>query len=133
MEPSVEIQLQYAIVVEAANCIAAPWDIAVVNIEIDTIEGERVEDCLALIFRAKAAWLPWRRKLARDSFQVSMKCLDHFVELWESSQATKPWKTCTLEFQPSGQYKFSYSYEPPSRLNGDFGSDAMLEGYVPQI
>lgn len=124
MNAQSQIELQNRIVVTTARAISGDWDAAAVNIEIDEIEGEQTENCLALSFaRQQDTW-------KRNSFQLPYECYDLFVKLRDLSDREK-WKTCTLEFDHNGKYKFSFSYDAPRRLNGIHDDEAMLKGYTP--
>src|SRR5260370_11659309 len=35
------------------------------------------------------------------------------------------WATCDLEVDPPGKFRFSFSYDPPKRINGVFDDDSM--------
>jgi hypothetical protein len=118
------IELQNRIIVTTAQAISGDWDAAVVNIEIDEIEGEQTESCLALSFALQQG--TWKR----NSFELPFDCYDLFVTLRDSSDGEK-WKTCTVEFDYNGKYKLSYTYEAPRRLNGIHDDEAMLKGYIP--
>lgn len=116
------IDLQNAIVLSIANAIKVAWVAAVVNIEIDEMDGEQTENCLALAFTEhEGTW-------ERHSFCLPSECYALFVALQEASDQ---WKSCTLEFDSTGKYKFSYSHQPPKRLNGVLDDESMLKGYLP--
>lgn len=118
------IDLQNRIVVTTANAIKGEWDAAVIDIEIDHVDGEQTENCLALSFRLQQG--DWKR----SSFQLPFECYDLFVTLRDASSGQR-WTSCTLEFDSNGKYKFRYSYEPPRRLNGIHDDEAMLKNYLP--
>lgn len=120
------IDLQNRIVVTTARAINGNWDAAVVNIEIDDVDGEPMENCLAISFVRQQS------TLERSSFLIPFECYDLFVTLRDSSEGEK-WKACTVEFDRTGKYKFHYSHEPPRRLNGIHDDEALLKAYIPSI
>lgn len=123
------VDLQNKIVSTFAKAQTQPWDSLVCNIEIDVIDGDRRENCLALQFvRNGEQW-------QRDSIQISDACYDLFVGLQEklTSPVHGEWKSCTLEVNSSGKYQFSFSYERPRRLYRIHDDVVMLKGYVPSL
>lgn len=62
------IDLQNRIVVTTAKGLNGEWDAAVVNIEIDDIDGEQTENCLAISFVRQQG------TLKRSSFQIPFEC-----------------------------------------------------------
>lgn len=123
------ISLQNSIVHCLANAVNKPWDFFVVNFEREEIDGDQTQDTLAIAFQhEKDVW-------QRSSFIAPYDCCRLILRLSElmASDGGDPWGSCTLEVHSSGKFRFSFSYEPPKRLNGDLGEDAMLKGYTPKL
>jgi hypothetical protein len=122
------IDLQNRIVHGMAEAVSEPWDFFVVNYEREEIDGERTQDTLAISFaNEKGTW-------KRSSFEPPYDCcclLSRLSELM-SSKGGETWGSCTLEVDSSGKYRFSYSYEPPKRLNGILDDESLLKGYTPR-
>lgn len=128
MEFNILAELQERIVTTIAVENRGGWDFIVINIEVDTIDGDRTENCLAFSFiRENSHW-------RRAGFELPIACYDLFVELREvmASAGEAAWKTCMLEIDSGGEFRFSYSHDEPKRLNGLHDDGAMLRGYIPQ-
>ncbi len=128
MDSLLSARLQDAIAASITRGVHVEWNRIVVNIEIDTIDGEQTENCLALSFKSSSnTW-------TRTSFRLPFECYDQFVGLRNSMDGTSnsPWKSCTFEVDPGGKYKFAFSYDSPRRLNGLHDDIAMLKNYQPQ-
>lgn len=122
------IDLQNNIVHCLAKAVNQRWDYFVVNFEREEIDGERTQDCLAISFvKEKGGW-------KRSSFIAPYDCCSLLFRLSElmSAAGGETWGSCTLEVDSSGKYRFSYSYEPPKRLTGNFDDGALLKAYTPQ-
>ncbi len=122
MDPKALMDLQSKIVVAVADGIKSEWQFAVVNIEIDLVDGEQTENCLCLsLSKAKDEW-------SRRSFDLPFQCYDMFLMLRDK---TDEWKTCMLEFDLTGKYRFSFSSSSPKRLNGIHNEESLLSNYIP--
>jgi hypothetical protein len=123
------IDLQNNVVLTLANGIEFPWDFIVVNFEIGIVEGDRMENALALAFTRDG------EGLKEESFLIPHQCYVPFVRLHEAMESSekKQWGSCTLEIESSGRYRFLFSYEAPKRLYGIRDAEAMLDGYVPTL
>jgi len=122
------LEMQNTIVILLAKTITESWDLAVINIEIDVVDGQRNEDCLALLYSLHIDG--WKRK----GFDFPYDGYDLFVNLRDlmKKPEAEDWTISTLEISSSGKYRFSFSYAPPPRLNGIFDDNAMLNTFVPQ-
>jgi hypothetical protein len=123
------IELQNQVVLCVANSVSMNWEHLLVDFEREVIGNELVEDCLAVAFtRENNTW-------QRQSFQLGSQCYDLFGPLCEavSKDGNGQWGSCTLEVDSSGRYRFSFSYEPPKRLNGDFSDAALRNDYLPRM
>ena len=128
MDAKREFDLQAKIVTSIAKSLTKDWTTAVVNIEIDVVDGDQTENCLAISFAEdRGGW-------SRNSFSLPFECYDYFVELRDSMHNTNAdlWKVCTLEMNLGGKYRFSFSYDPPRRLNGIHDDEAMFKSYLPK-
>jgi hypothetical protein len=121
------IDMQNQIVVSSAGAIQDKWDAAVVNMEIDEIEGELKQNCICLFFKNR------QDKCVRDSFLLPHECYELFISLREATANPDKWTICNLEIAADGVYEYQYSYDPPKRLNGVYDSEAMLTNYVPHV
>jgi hypothetical protein len=123
------IDLQNNIVLTLANGVNFAWDYIVVNFEIGNVDGDRMENALAMAFTRDG------KLLKEENFLIPHQCYEPFVKLYEAMENTgkKPWGSCTLEIESSGRYRFFFSYEAPKRLNGIRDDESMLGGYVPTL
>jgi hypothetical protein len=121
------IDLQNEIVQGLAKAVKQPWDFFVVNFECELIDGERTQDTLAIAFKKQnTSW-------SRTSFVAPYESCLHLSRLSDlMSKAGNSWGSCTLEVDATGKYRFTYSQEPPRRLNGEFNDEALLKTYIPQ-
>ena len=121
------LQRQDQIVTTLANAIREPWKFVVVNIEIDVIDGDQTENCIVLSYTKKLWRLIQRsEELPHELYDQFAALRDHMAESNDSS-----WGSCTLVFEKSGRYRFEFSYEPPSRLNGIHDEDSMMAKFDP--
>jgi hypothetical protein len=121
-------ELQNRVVLGVANSVGVKWDYLLVNFEREVVDNEPTEDCLAIMFtRDNGNW-------KRQSFQIHLQCYDLFLQLCEkmSKEEIGKWGSCTLELNSGGRFRFSFSYEPPKRLNGDLTDGALLKNYLPR-
>jgi hypothetical protein len=119
-------KLQERLVSAVVNELKGKWDIAVVNIEIEELEGDVARDHISFsLVRQKSSW-------KRTQFYISIECSRLFGVLRDLDKSDK-WSACTLEVASDGRYEFSYSYDPPPRLNGIFSDESMLKGHVPNL
>jgi hypothetical protein len=126
MDASALTHCQDTIVATLARSIAHEWDHALVNIEIDVVDGEQTENCLMVSFQRRGAeWV-------RSSEQLPFECYDQFVQLRQLlAPEDGPWTICTLEFNSSGKYRFSFSQDSPPRLSGIHDDQSMFRSYLP--
>lgn len=120
------IDLQNRIVTTIARSIPEAWDTAVISIEIDLVDGEQTENYLGLFYKKSGD------SFSQASWPLPSECVDQFVCLRDNS-SSPPWTGCLLEFDSSGGYRFSYSYDPPKRINGIYDDEAMLKDYTPHF
>jgi hypothetical protein len=122
------VDLQNSAVLCLANAAAGGWDRLVVNFEIAELDEGSTRNAIALRFCKQGPG--WRR----DSFIVPHECCNLLAQLFETmvGNGGRPWGSCTVEIDPSGQYKYTFSYEPPKRLNDVFDDDATFKKYVPR-
>ena len=122
------IDLQNKAVLCVVDAVDFEWAYLLVNFEREVIDDEPGEDCLFVAFtRDNDEW-------KRQSVPLPAQCYDLFLQLASamSRDGNALWGSCTLEVDSSGSYRFSFSYERPKRLNGDFGDEALLKYYVPR-
>lgn len=122
------IHVQNEIVLRIAGTIGIPWEYCLIDFEREVVDEEPVEGCLALAFaRGSGGW-------TRVSIRLPHDCYDLFLDMLKlmTSNEEGPWNSCTLEFDSAGKYRYSFSYEPPRRLNGVFDGDAFFENHVPR-
>lgn len=122
------LKRQDQIVTAIAQAIREPWLYAVVNIEIDVVEGDRTENSIALSY-TKKRW----RLISRDE-ELPYEHYDWFVSLREqmSEVNDSPWRSCTLVFDKQGHYQFDFSFDPPPRLNGIYDDTTMFTTFDPK-
>jgi hypothetical protein len=121
------IDLQGDIVQCLANAVNEPWDFFVVNFEREETNGEKVQDTIAVAFSKQTT--SWKR----ISFIAPYNCCCLLLRLYElMNESGDAWASCTLEVDATGRYRFSFSYEAPKRLNGNFDDEALLKTYIPQ-
>src|SRR5947199_9537868 len=105
MDAAAETELHGRIVRSIVGSLTSPWDAAVINIEIDVVDGDQTENCLALSFlKRENAW-------QRSGFGLPYVCYDLFSELRLTMQQPggQYWKICTLEISRKGKYRFQFS------------------------
>ena len=116
MEIQPVANLQDRIVQRLAGAIKQRWDFFVVNFEWEIIEGEQTRDMLAICFEKHDS--DWKR----SQFEVPYECSNLLFQL--SQMMLRPGcetcGTCTVEVEAGGKYRFSFSYDQPLRLNGNF-------------
>lgn len=111
-----------------AQAVKEEWHHLVVSFEIEDIDGESTQDTLALSFRDEEG--QWKR----SSFSAPRECCKLLADLSVAmtNEEGRTWGSCTLQVDSSGKYRYSFSHEPPKRLNGVFDDEALLKNYVPQ-
>jgi hypothetical protein len=122
------IELQNKIVHCLASAVQERWDFLVVNFEREEIDGERTQDTLAIAFsQASGNW-------KRISVVAPYKCCGLLIQLSElmAMDGGSTWGSCTLEVDSKGEYRYSFCYEAPKRLNGIMDDEALLKTYAPQ-
>lgn len=119
---------QHQIVRAVAQAVCEPWLYAVVNIEIDVIEGDQTENLIAISY-AKRLW-----RLIPRSEEIPYQLYDLFVSLRERMAEVneQTWGSCTMVFDRRGRYQFDFSYDPPPRLNGIYDDTTMLTFFNPR-
>lgn len=128
METTRIIELQSKAVTCFARSITGAWDYLVVDFEVDFVDGQRRQSTVAIAFVKKGdSWV-------RNSFISSFACREVLFELGEAmaSDGKPSWKRCTFEAASNGQYRFSFSYDPPRRLSGVSNEETRMETYVPR-
>ncbi len=121
-------ELQDEIVLMSAHAIDGKWDAAVVNVEAELIEDAITLDAIALYFvKAGDSWAKYNFSLFTGAPGVG----DLIRNFWRESPGEK-WSSFTLEFLPSGRYRFGYGFGTPSRSNGVFDDASYLNGYQPK-
>ena len=124
------IELQNRIVRCFADAVDVKWDFLLINFERDLVEGQEVDDTLAVAFRKLSG------KWNYSSIIPPYLCCDLLIELRDSMSLDEKekWKTCILEVDSRRKYRYSFSYEPPKRLNGELDlGDKFLKSYVPPL
>ena len=122
------LEHQAQIVKAVAKAIREPWLYAVVDIEIDVIDGDRTENSIALSY-AKRLW-----RLISQDIGLPYEHYDWFVSLREqmAEASEQRWSTCRLVFDKRGHYEFDFSYDLPPRLNGIHDDVTMLTTFDPR-
>lgn len=122
------IEAQDRVVLCLTNSVQQQWDYLVVNFEWEEVDGERTRDTLAIGFVKQQT--TWRR----FSIIAPYECTSLLSDLCDcmAADGNKAWRSCTLEIDAAGKYRFSFSYERPKRLNGEFEDEAMLKHYTPR-
>jgi hypothetical protein len=126
------IDVQKAIVIALSRGPGEPWERIVVNYEMQEEDGGLTEDRLGFCISKDPSGQFHQEDL---SFSPEVKGL--FRRLNDEMQRTegRRWGTCELVVDQSGRFKFSFSYEPPKRINGVFDDvstgrfDRYLEAY----
>ena len=116
------MNLQKAIVTALARDIPDAWERIVVNYEMEEEDDGLTEDRLGF-YIAKDAVAGLRE--AQLAFSPEVKSL--FREMNDEIQRSEGqrWRTCDLVVDQPGKFRFSFSYDPPKRLNGVFDDDSM--------
>lgn len=111
-----------------ANAVNENWDHLVVSFETAELDGVPTQNTIALAFAKENG--KWRR----ISVIAPYECCNALVELSKAMKkdGDKTWGSCTLEIDSSGNYRYSFSYEIPKRLNGVFDDASLLKQYTPQ-
>jgi hypothetical protein len=115
------MDLQKAIVIALARDISGGWERIVVNYEIQEEDGGLIEDRLGFYISQDASRAP-----ATNTLRFGPEVKELFRELNEEMQRTAGahWGTRPVVDKP-GKFKFSFSYDPPKRVNGVFDDDSM--------
>jgi hypothetical protein len=116
------MNLQKAIVTALAREIPDAWERIVVNYEMQEEDGGLTEDRLGFYIEKDAAGNLRESELA---FTPEVKRL--FREMNDEIRRSEGerWGTCDLVVDQPGKFKFSFSYDPPKRINGVFDDDSM--------
>jgi hypothetical protein len=116
------MDLQKAIVVTLARDIPGNWERFVVNYEVQEEYGGLVENRIGFyIFQ------DMNQVLATDELAFGPEAKELFRALSEEMRRTggTRWGTCDLVVDQPGEFRFSFSYDPPKRINGIFDDDSM--------
>jgi hypothetical protein len=121
------IELQDNAVQCFANAVMESWDHLVANFEIAEFDGVPTRNTIAIAFSYENG--QWRR----ISFIAPYDCCNYLAQLSKAmaKEGGITWGSCTLEVDSTDRYRYSFSYEPPKRLNGVFDDEALLTNYVP--
>ena len=122
------LDLQDKIISTIARSIKIKWDYLLVNFERAVIDGDAREDCLAVCFhRDPTGW-------KHTSIQPPFELYDLLLELAAAMDRDERgvWGSCTIEIDSRGKYRYTFSYEPPKRLNGGLDDETLFNHYVPQ-
>ena len=121
------IELQNNAVQCIAQAVGEKWDALVLNFEFTELDGVPTRNTIAIAFSNENGH--WRR----NSFIAPHECGDLLFQLSKAmaKEGGTTWRSCTLEVESSGKYKFSFSHEPPKRLNGIFDDESLLKNYIP--
>jgi hypothetical protein len=116
------MNLQKAIVTALARDIADGWERIVVNYEMQEEDGGLTEDRLGFYIAKDPAGDFRESDLA---FSPEVKAL--FREMNEEIKRSEGerWGTCDLVVDQPGKFKFSFTYDPPKRINGVFDDDSV--------
>ena len=120
------MNIQNQIVVSLAELISIPWNAAFADIEIDDIDGFQNEDgFFNTLAKVEDGW-------KETSIMIPRSCSRLFGELRNamSLEEGMKWTVCTVEFNSAGKYRYSFSYDSPPRINGNF-DDQKFKNYVP--
>ena len=109
-------------IVREATALESEWDYLLYNVEVDNGEV----DSLAVSFLRHGEG--WRDR----SIRLPHACCQLFADLQEQMTAGgDSWKSCTLEIEESGRYRFAFSNQAP-RVAGQIDEDTTFERYVPR-
>jgi hypothetical protein len=116
------MHLQEAIVAALVRDISGGWERIVVNYEMQEDDGGLVEERRGLYISQDA-----EQALDMNAVAFSPGLKDLFRRLNEEMQRTKGmrWGTCDMVVDRPGRFRFSFSYDPPKRINGIFDDDSM--------
>jgi hypothetical protein len=116
------MDLQRAIVMALARDIPEAWERIVVNYEMQEEGGGVTEDRLGFYIAKDAAGSLREAELA---FSPEVKRL--FREMNDEIQRSEGgrWGTCDLVVDQRGKFRFTFSYDPPKRINGVFDDESM--------
>jgi hypothetical protein len=116
------VDLQKAIVAALIGGTAGEWLRIVVNYEVQEDDGGLIEDRLGFYIAEDA-----QQVLATHTLVFGPELKDLFRGLNQEMGRTggARWGTCDLVVDPPGRFRFSFSYDPPKRINGIFDDDSM--------
>lgn len=114
------MDLQEAIVVTLARDISGEWERIVVNYEMQEDDGGLVEDRLGLYISRDA-----QHALTMNDVAFGPGLKELFRRLNDEMHRTggTRWGTCDLVVDQPGKFRFSFSYDPPKRINGIYDDD----------
>jgi len=104
------------------------WDYFVIAFERDRVEGDMVDDSLSVTFRKGAdSW-------ERSGWLMPYPCFLEFDALHDAMWASESqrWRSCLLEIDDVGKYRFTFSDDPPLRLSYVFNDESQLRNYTPR-
>jgi hypothetical protein len=116
------MDLQKAIVAGLARGIPGAWERIVVNYEMQEEDGGLTEDRRAFYIAKDAAGNLRKAELV---FSPEVKAMFRQMNDEIKRSEGERWGTCDLEVDPPGKFRFSFSYDPPKRINGVFDDDSM--------
>ena len=116
------LELQKSVVVAVAQAIPSAWERVIANYEVEDRADGRVENLIVVYVQSNGTEL-----IAKGLEDAPSTVEKAFSALHEDSapSADARWTTSEIVIDADRGYRFTFSFDPPKRINGVFDHDSL--------